>query len=218
MVRLDPLWPRRVSWKCLRGSDARSSASEREGLAAPASPAGEVWGPQSRRRPRGGASGFRLLLPPRDPEGRQYSPRRYWLFLLGFSLFSGLALAQADPWEGWWWEVARRYQGIPYVWGGNGVEGGFDCSGLVVWLYRHLGISLPRTSHEQWRSLPAPGGPLRPGDLLFFAQSGRVDHVAIYLGKGYMLHASGRRGKVVVEPWTALREIYVGARRVPGWR
>lgn len=123
------------------------------------------------------------------------------------------ALAQADPWEAWWWEVARRYQGLPYRWGGNG-QGGFDCSGLVVWLYRHLGVHLPRTSREQWARLPKAVGELRPGDLLFFASGGNgIDHVALYLGRGYMLHASGSKGRVVVEPWTSLRGAYVGARR-----
>ena len=87
---------------------------------------------------------------------------------------------------------------------------------MVVYLYRHLGVSLPRTSREMWRTLPPVKGEVRPGDLLFFSQSGReVDHVAVYIGRGYMLHASGRHGKVVVEPWTALRPIYLGARRPP---
>lgn len=135
---------------------------------------------------------------------------RAWTLVLAFSL--SVAWAGAD-WEGWWWEVARRYQGLPYLWGGNG-QGGFDCSGLVVWLYRHLGVSLPRTSREQWRFLPRVVGEVRPGDLLFFSQSGKeIDHVAIYIGRGYMLHASFRWGRVVVEPWTALQSIYVGARR-----
>lgn len=132
--------------------------------------------------------------------------------MLGVSVFWGAA--QASPvWEAWWWEVGRTYQGLPYRWGGNG-QGGFDCSGLVVYLYRALGVNLPRTSREQWRALPPVRGEVRPGDLLFFGRGGRVDHVAIYIGRGYMLHASGDRGKVVVEPWTVLRERYLGARRV----
>jgi cell wall-associated NlpC family hydrolase len=114
----------------------------------------------------------------------------------------------------WFIEVSKRFSGIPYLWGGNGY-GGFDCSGLVVYLYRHLGVNLPRTSREQYAYLPPVTGTVRVGDLLFFSSSGKeVDHVAIYIGGGLMLHASGKRGQVVVEPWTALRSVYVGARRV----
>jgi len=113
----------------------------------------------------------------------------------------------------WFLEVGKRFSGIPYVLGGNGY-GGFDCSGLVVYLYRHLGVNLPRTSREQYAYLPPVRERVRVGDLLFFSSRGKeVDHVAIYIGGGLMLHASGRRGQVVVEPWTALRPIYVGARR-----
>lgn len=114
----------------------------------------------------------------------------------------------------WFLEVGKRFSSMPYLWGGNG-HGGFDCSGLVVYLYRHLGVNLPRTSREQYAYLPPVRDRVRVGDLLFFSSSGKkVDHVAIYIGGGLMLHASGRRGQVVVEPWTALRPIYVGARRV----
>ena len=114
----------------------------------------------------------------------------------------------------WFIEVGKRFSGIPYLWGGNGY-GGFDCSGLVVYVYRHLGVNLPRTSREQYAYLPPVTGTVRVGDLLFFSSSGKeVDHVAIYIGGGLMLHASGKRGQVVVEPWTALRSVYVGARRV----
>jgi len=138
-------------------------------------------------------------------------------------LFSLLPFFFFSPSEGqaderalaeWFLEVGRRFSGIPYLWGGNGY-GGVDCSGLVGYLYRHLGVSLPRTSREQYAYLPPVTGTVRVGDLLFFSSSGeRVDHVAIYIGGGLMLHASGKRGRVVVEPWTALRSIYVGARRV----
>ncbi len=136
-------------------------------------------------------------------------------FLLVLLFWVSLVQAQAlDPWEAWWWQVARTFQGQPYLWGGNGY-GGFDCSGLVVYLYRALGVRLPRTSREMWAALPPVRGELRPGDLLFFSGSGRgVDHVAVYLGRGYMLHAWGRVGRVSVDPWTVLKGAYVGARRV----
>lgn len=122
--------------------------------------------------------------------------------------------------EQWFWQAAQRLVGHPYLWGGNGT-GGFDCSGLVVYIYRHLGRNLPRTSREQYAYLPPvpQGDRVRVGDLLFFSERGKgIDHVAIYIGKGYILHASGSSGKVVVDPWTKLKGIYVGARRPFSWK
>jgi len=107
---------------------------------------------------------------------------------------------------------------MPYVWGGNGY-GGFDCSGLVRYVYRYLGVDLPRTSREQYRAVPKVDR-LLPGDLLFFSSSRRdVDHVGIFLyadpktGEPLMLHASGKWGRVVVEPATRYAGIFVGAGR-----
>lgn len=160
--------------------------------------------------------------PPRQPA---YSlPVRavalFWLLLGGaWALAQSQDAAKQASLERWLWEASSRLVGIPYLWGGDG-NGGFDCSGLTRYVYRHLGVNLPRTSREQFAALPPvpPGEQVRPGDLLFFSQSGKaIDHVAIYIGRGYILHASGRHGKVVVEPWTALREIYVGARRPFRW-
>ncbi len=125
------------------------------------------------------------------------------------------AKAQVDP--NWLYAVAQRVVGYPYLWGGDGY-GGFDCSGLVVYVYRHLGVNLPRTSREQYARLPKVKDYLLPGDLLFFSAGGRqVDHVGIFLyaqgGKLWMLHASGKWGQVVVEPVENYLDIYVGAAR-----
>ncbi len=133
-------------------------------------------------------------------------------------LFSFLpASAQVDP--GWLHEAARRLVGYPYLFGGEG-RGGFDCSGLVRYLYRHLGVSLPRTSREQYQVVARVDRVL-PGDLLFFSEGRRVvDHVGVYLypdprtGELLMLHASGRWGRVVVEPLSRYQSIFVGAGRV----
>lgn len=82
--------------------------------------------------------------------------------------------------------------GTPYRWGGTSPDGGFDCSGLVSYVFRTaLGIELPRVS----RDMAATGerverAQLDAGDLVFFARrGGRVDHVGIYLGNGRFLHA-----------------------------
>jgi cell wall-associated NlpC family hydrolase len=78
--------------------------------------------------------------------------------------------------------------GLPYVWGAVGPNS-FDCSGLVMWSYKQLGVSLPRTAAAQSRvGTPVSKGDLRPGDLVFFYSP--VSHVGIYLGNDKILNAS----------------------------
>lgn len=78
--------------------------------------------------------------------------------------------------------------GVPYVWGAAGPRA-FDCSGLVQWAFKRVGISLPRTSAAQSRvGVPVAKGDLRPGDLVFFYSP--VTHVAMYIGNGMVVHAS----------------------------
>lgn len=81
--------------------------------------------------------------------------------------------------------------GTPYRWGGTSPERGFDCSGLVGYVFRTIGIELPRVS----RAMVNEGTPvsdrtaLAEGDLVFFGKRGRVDHVGIYIGQGKFVHA-----------------------------
>jgi len=89
---------------------------------------------------------------------------------------------------------ATQLEGTPYVWGGT-TTAGFDCSGLVQYVYRHAGVNLPRTSQEQ-ATVGAPVASLaqaQPGDLLFFAGSdgsaSSPGHVGIYVGNGQMIDA-----------------------------
>jgi cell wall-associated NlpC family hydrolase len=78
--------------------------------------------------------------------------------------------------------------GKPYVWGATGPSA-FDCSGLMQWAYKQLGVSLPRTSAAQSQfGTPVSKSELRPGDLVFFYSP--VSHVGMYLGNGKILHAS----------------------------
>ncbi|MGI5126559.1 C40 family peptidase [Pseudonocardia sp. CA-107938] len=78
--------------------------------------------------------------------------------------------------------------GKPYVYGATGPNA-FDCSGLVGWAYKQVGVSLPRTSSAQSRvGTPVAKSDLRPGDLVFFYSP--VSHVAIYIGGGKVVHAS----------------------------
>jgi cell wall-associated NlpC family hydrolase len=88
--------------------------------------------------------------------------------------------------------------GVPYEFGGADL-GGFDCSGLAVYVHAQAGISIPRTAAEQQRAaLAVPLSALRPGDLVFFRMGTHgVDHVGIYLGDGRFVHAPHRGGTVV---------------------
>jgi murein DD-endopeptidase len=112
--------------------------------------------------------------------------------------------------------LAEQMLGVPYRWGGR-TPAGFDCSGLVQYTFERAGYRVPRTSREQHRAAsPVPIGEARPGDLVFFAESGRVSHVGIYVGDGRFIHApsEGQRVKVssIREDW--YRQRFAGAGRI----
>lgn len=92
-------------------------------------------------------------------------------------------------------DAARDAMGTPYAWGGTDANG-FDCSGLIQYAFRQGGVGLPRTSREQAQAgAPVPRDPaaLRPGDILTFADDGRVvSHVGLYLGGGEFIHSASR--------------------------
>jgi len=82
--------------------------------------------------------------------------------------------------------VAMRYLGVPYVWGGASPRG-FDCSGLVMYAFAAIGISLPHSSYAQANmGTPVSISQLEPGDLVFFTGA---SHVGIYIGGGQFIHA-----------------------------
>jgi cell wall-associated NlpC family hydrolase len=90
--------------------------------------------------------------------------------------------------------------GTPYRWGGNTPAGGFDCSGLIDYIYRTAtGIKLPRTSHDM-ASMGAHKvrkmTQLASGDLVFFDIGGAISHVGVYVGKGRFVHAPNSGGTV----------------------
>lgn len=94
--------------------------------------------------------------------------------------------------------------GLPYVWGATG-PAAFDCSGLVGWSYAQAGISLPRTSEQQWLAgVHIPLADAQPGDLLFWTYDPtdptNVDHVALYVGHGMMIVAPHTGQTVTYQP------------------
>jgi cell wall-associated NlpC family hydrolase len=85
--------------------------------------------------------------------------------------------------------LARSYLGVPYVYGGSS-RGGVDCSGLVMAVYRSLGVSFAHYTGSQWHEgNRVPAGHLEPGDLVFFDGSYAPQHVGIYVGGGTFIHA-----------------------------
>ncbi|MDO4777192.1 MAG: C40 family peptidase [Cardiobacteriaceae bacterium] len=107
----------------------------------------------------------------------------------------------------------KKLIGTPYLWGGTSPKG-FDCSGLVHYLYHKQGISLPRSSRDQFAALPAVDQP-QPGDLVFFRKKGVINHVGIYVGDGKMLHAPQTGSHVRIESMQKpnWQRRYAGARR-----
>ncbi len=104
---------------------------------------------------------------------------------------------------------AKNFIGVPYVWGGS-TPSGFDCSGFVQYVYRHFGVSLPRTTYSQvamGRSVARAD--LAPGDLVFFRSAG---HVGIYVGGETYIHAP-QTGRTISIDSMANRSLYA-ARRI----
>ncbi len=119
--------------------------------------------------------------------------------------------------------LAYGQSGMPYVWGGASPQTSFDCSGLVQWVYRQVGVNLPRTAQMQYNATERVAvADLRAGDLVFFqltyySPGEPITHVGIYVGNGRMINAPTtgdvvREMPVFSDPyWNAH---YAGAGRV----
>jgi cell wall-associated NlpC family hydrolase len=124
-------------------------------------------------------------------------------------------------------QLAHELIGTPYVWGGTSPRG-IDCSGLAQLCYRQAGCALPRDADQQFAAVSyvVERGDPQPGDLIFFAEQGEIDHVGLSLGGSRVLNARMGAGRVVIDALDPgepdysprLASMYAGARRpMPEW-
>ena len=100
-------------------------------------------------------------------------------------------------------EYAKQFLGNRYVWGGASLTNGTDCSGFTRYVYQHgLGISLNRSSGSQASQGTAiSASKMQPGDLLFYGSGKSINHVAMYIGDGKIVHASTEATGIKVSNW-----------------
>ena len=98
---------------------------------------------------------------------------------------------------------ALQFLGNPYVWGGTSLTKGADCSGFTLSVYAHFGIGLPHYSGSQaGMGKAVKSSEMRPGDLIYYADSkGTINHVAMYIGNGQIVHAASRRSGIKISTW-----------------
>ncbi len=89
---------------------------------------------------------------------------------------------------------AKQFVGNPYVYGGTSLTKGADCSGFVMRVYEKFGISTSRVSRDQANNgTEIPVSQIKPGDLVFYSSGGEINHVAIYIGDGQIVHAANKQ-------------------------
>ena len=112
-------------------------------------------------------------------------------------------------------QYAKEFIGNPYVWGGTSLTKGADCSGFVMSVFKKYGVKLPRNSRSQANSgTTIKVSEAKPGDLIFYAKGKTINHVAIYIGNGQVVHASSPKTGIKISnvsyrtPFKAVRVLY----------
>lgn len=112
-------------------------------------------------------------------------------------------------------QYAKEFIGNPYVWGGTSLTKGTDCSGFVMRVFQKYGVKLPRNSRAQANcGTTIKVAEAKPGDLIFYAKGKRINHVAIYIGNGQVVHASSPKTGIKISnisyrtPFKAVRILY----------
>lgn len=99
-------------------------------------------------------------------------------------------------------QYAKQFVGNPYVWGGTSLTKGADCSGFTLSIYKKYGVSLPHHAASQAQmGTKVDYSSAQPGDLVFYAKNGRINHVAIYIGNGQVIHASSPKTGIKISSW-----------------
>jgi len=160
---------------------------------------------QDRQQMMAEAQGDLLELLDSEAARRQREESELLRQILSGASQAGIVIEPGSPIE-----TALAYHGIPYLWGGESPSG-FDCSGLVLYVFRQHGVKLPHYSGSQFllgqKIAPAA---LQPGDVVFFGSP--IYHVGIYMGADYFIHAP-RTGDFVKIARLSARRDYAGARR-----
>ncbi|MCI7097468.1 MAG: C40 family peptidase [Lachnospiraceae bacterium] len=104
---------------------------------------------------------------------------------------------------------ACQFVGNPYVWGGTSLTNGADCSGFVLSVFAKYGVYLPHSSSAQsYCGTRVSSSQMRPGDLVFYG-SGGINHVAIYIGDGMIVHAANTRRGIVINSWNYMTPVKI---------
>lgn len=106
--------------------------------------------------------------------------------------------------------LAMNSLGNRYVWGGTSLTNGADCSGFMLSVFAQFGIYLPRVAAAQATvGTSISSSEMRPGDLIFYSSSGGIDHVALYIGNGQIIHAANPRRGIIISRWNYMTPVKI---------